>query len=260
MAPTSNAGKRVKVNGIDMYYEEQGTGAPVVLLHGGIVDHRSWRNQIPVLAEHFRVLAPDTRAHGRSTDTGQPLSYELFAEDVVAFLGELGIDKVHIIGFSDGGSTGLLLGAEQPDLVDRLVCIGTPYNTSNYREGIVDLFVKITPETLYRMVGSEYREAMKMAEALYPDRESWLAFWGRLVNGLWTRQPDMPLERLTDVRVPTLVLHAENEQFYFKEHSEDMARTIPDARLEVVAGATHASPQERPNEVNAAIMRFLSER
>jgi pimeloyl-ACP methyl ester carboxylesterase len=69
----------------------------------------------------------------------------------------------------------------------------------------------------------------------------------------------MPLERLADVRVRTLVLHAENEQFYAREHSEEMARTIPRARLEVVPDATHASPQERPSEVNAAIVRFLLE-
>ncbi|MCW2641701.1 MAG: oxidoreductase [Dactylosporangium sp.] len=88
-------------------------------------------------------------------------SYELFAEDAVAFLGELGIDKAHVVGFGDGGCTGLLLGIEHPELVGRLVCIGTPYNTSNYREGIVDLFAKITPETLYRMVGPEFLEVMK---------------------------------------------------------------------------------------------------
>nr|WP_240942446.1 alpha/beta hydrolase [Planosporangium thailandense] len=243
-----------------MYYEERGTGAPVLLLHGGIVDHRSWRFQIRELAQHFRVLAPDTRAHGRSTDTGQPLSYELFAADVVAFLRALGIDRTHIVGFSDGGATGLLLGAEQPALVDQLVCISSPYHTSNYREGIIEFLAKITPETLYRTVGPEYRTAMTMAEALHPNRESWLAFWRRVVNGLWTRQPDMPLDRLADVRVPTLVLHAEHEQFYAREHSEEMARTIPDARLEIIAGATHAAPLERPNEVNAAILRFLSER
>lgn len=187
-------------------------------------------------------------------------SYELFAEDAVAFLGELGIDKAHVVGFGDGGCTGLLLGIEHPELVGRLVCIGTPYNTSNYREGIVDLFAKITPETLYRMVGPEFLEVMKKAEALYPDQDSWLALWHRVVNVLWTHQPDIPLERLAGVPVPTLVLHAENEQFYAKEHSADMARTIPDARLEVVPGAAHASPQEQPSEVNAAIVRFLLER
>jgi pimeloyl-ACP methyl ester carboxylesterase len=176
VAPTSSAGKRVKVNGIDMYYEEHGTGTPVLLLHGGIVDHQSWGNQIPELAKHFRVLAPDTRAHGRSSDTGRPLSYELFAADAVAFLSELGIDKAHVVGFSDGGGTGLLLGIEHPELIGRLVCIGTPYHTSNYREGIVDLFAKIRPETLYRMVGPESLEVMKKAEALYPDRDCWLAF------------------------------------------------------------------------------------
>jgi pimeloyl-ACP methyl ester carboxylesterase len=259
VTPAGSAGTRVAVNGIDMYYEEQGTGTPVLMLHGGVLDHRSWADQIPVLAEHFRVMTPDTRAHGRSTGTGRPLSYELFAADAVAFLGALGIEKAHVVGFGDGGSTGLLLAAEHPGLVDRLVCIGTPYHTSNYREGIIDLFAKIRPETLYRLVGPEFLEAVKKAETLYPDRGSWLAFWHDVVNGLWTRQPDMPLERLADVRVRTLVLHAENEQFYAKEHSEEMARTIPRARLEVVPDATHASPQERPSEVNAAIVRFLLE-
>lgn len=260
VAPTSGAGSTLKIDDIEIYYDDQGSGDVVVLLHGGIMDHQSWGNQIPELAEHFRVISPDTRAHGRTADSDRPLTYRQFVADTVGLLAELGIEKASFVGFSDGGCSGLILGAEYPDLVERLVLIGTPYSTSNYHEGTTDLFATITPEQLYGMVGeeSEFGEVVRKAEALYPSSEAWLAFWKKLVNGLWATEPDISLSTVGKITAPTLLLHAENEQFFDRKFSEEIAAAIPGARLETVPNATHTSPQENPEAVNAAIIDFLS--
>lgn len=259
IAPTAGDGKTVQVDDIQMYVDDHGQGAPVFLLHGGIMDHQSWGNQIPELAKHFRVISPDTRGHGRTSDSDKALTYQQFADDVVVLMHQLDIPKAHFVGFSDGGDTALLLGMQHPELVDRIVLIGTPYNTSNYPEGTTDHFGSITPDELYEMVGrdSHFGEVMAKAERLYPSAEAWNAFWGKLVNGLWSREPNFELRQLADVTAPTLVLHAENEHFYGREHSVDMAETLPNGTLGDIPDATHTSPQENPAAVNAAILNFL---
>ena len=259
IAATSGQGKRADVGDVTLYYEEQGTGDAVLLLHGGIMDHQSWGNQIPVLAEHFRVIAPDTRGHGRSTDSEEPFRYATFAQDMVALLRQLGIERTHVVGFSDGGCTGLILGVEHSELLNRLVLIGTPYNTSNYPEGTVEQFAAFTPEMLSEMATPELSEVVAKAQAQYETQEAWKAYWRKLVNDMWTREPAFTLEYLRSVKVRTLIVHAENETFYDRKHSEDMARAIPEADLTIIPGATHTSPQENPDAVNAAILKFLRE-
>lgn len=260
VAPASGTGSTVKVDDISVYYDDRGSGHPVVLVHGGIMDHQSWGNQIPELAKHFRIISPDTRAHGRSTDSDKPLTYDLFASDVVGLLVELGIAKASFVGFSDGGCVGLLLAAKYPEMVDKVVLIGTPHDTSNYQEGTAELFATITPEQFYGMVGedSAFGEVVKKAEVVYPSAQAWQNFWVKLVNGLWSREPKIELASLSSITAPTLLLHAANEQFFDRRHSEDLAATIPNATLGTVPGATHCSPQENPDAVNAAVIGFLS--
>jgi pimeloyl-ACP methyl ester carboxylesterase len=258
IAPITGTGRHVEVNGVVLYYQELGEGPPLLLLHGGIMDHQSWGNQFSALAAQFRVIAPDTRGHGRSTDSNEPFSYALFADDVVELCRRLRVEKAHVVGFSDGGCTGIILATEQPDLVDRLVLIGTPYNTSNYPDGALAQNAQLTPEALYAAVSPEFAEVVRKAEGQYPTDDAWRAFFGKLVSEMWTREPAFALERLRGIHAPTLILHAEKEQFFGRDHSEAMARTIPTAKLVVVPNATHTSAQENPQFVNEVILDFLS--
>ena len=256
--PTSGKGRYANANGIRLYYEEVGAGPSVLLLHGGIMDHQSWGNQIPTLSQGFRVIAPDTRGHGRSGDDSEPFSYSLFADDFAALCQELRIARTHVVGFSDGGCTGLILARRYPNLVARMVLIGTPYNTSNYYPGRVDGFAALTPESLLQSVGPEFAEVVCKAEAQCRDGAAWRAFFDKLVHGMWTTEPSLKLADLSDVAAPTLVLHAEREQSFALEHSEAIAATVQHGELVVVPDATHTAPQEAPEFVNDAIMRFLA--
>lgn len=256
---TSGQGRVIDVDDISVYVDEQGEGHPVLLLHGGLIDHQSWGNQIPVLAEGFRVISPDTRAHGRSSDSEKPLSYQRFADDAAELLAALGVAKAHIVGFSDGGCTGLLLAQQHPELVDRLVLLGTPYNTSNYAEGVMEAYEALTPEA-YRSAAdphSHVGEAVSKTEKRFADAEAWERFFMKLVTQVWLAQPTLVLEDLKRIEAPTLVLHGEREEYISREASEEMARTIPEASLRFIPGASHMSAQENPEAVNEAILSFL---
>jgi pimeloyl-ACP methyl ester carboxylesterase len=254
---TSGAGRRVAVNGVDIYFEECGAGDVILLLHGGIMDHQSWGNQIPALSMHFRVIAPDTRGHGRSSDSDDPFTFHQFADDMAGLLRQLNVSRADVVGFSDGGATALVLAMRYPELVERVVLLGTPYSITNYPPGTLDFLAAATLEALHPLMSPAFREVVEKAQSVYPSVTAFDRFWQKLVNDLWLREPSLSLGGLSGIKAPTLILHSENEHFFEFTHSEDMRRAIPGATLKVISGATHTAAQEEPAQVNALILDFL---
>jgi len=109
-------GKLVHTNGLELYYEEHGTGDPLLLLHGGTLTCRQWDNHFPTFAKHFHVFALDGRGHGQTNNPTNTFSYRAMADDVAAFIQALNIDTPLILGFSDGGQIALDLGIRYPAL------------------------------------------------------------------------------------------------------------------------------------------------
>ncbi|MBU0992014.1 MAG: alpha/beta hydrolase [Proteobacteria bacterium] len=119
------------VSDINFFYSEYGTKQAeetILLLNGGFAIGETWIMQIPALAAKYRVIVPDSRGHGRTSDSFAPISYALMAEDMVNLLLYLDIDKTHVIGWSDGGVIGLHMAIDHPEVVSKLVLFGTPYH------------------------------------------------------------------------------------------------------------------------------------
>jgi len=236
-------------------YAEIGSGEPVIFMHGGLIDHQSWGNQLP-LAEHFRMILPDTRGHGRSGGADLPATYAAFADDAIALMDKLDLARASLVGFSDGGCAALHAVRRHPDRVANLVVIGTPYNIANYNPGVVDHFHSMTPEGVEASAWPLLKEMIAKIRAHMSDQQ-WKDYWQRVVKGLWVSEPNFALSEFAGMRVRTLILHGENEQSFDRQTSEELAATIPDCRLLYVPAAGHASPQENPGFVNDAILRFL---
>ena len=133
--PKADKSGLASVNGIQMYYAVygQGTpgGTPVLLLHGGLGNADYWGDQVPALtAAGYQVIVADSRGHGRSTRNADPFGYHLMAEDVIALLDVLKVDKVALIGWSDGGIIGLDIAMNHPERLSKLFAYGANYDPS----------------------------------------------------------------------------------------------------------------------------------
>jgi pimeloyl-ACP methyl ester carboxylesterase len=119
-------GRSVEVNGTTLYYEEHGGGAPLILIHGGLASGSQWEPVVSQLANGFRVITPDSRGHGRSTNPAGELSYAVIADDIVALIAALGLQQPVVGGWSDGGQVTLELGARHPGAAKALI-VGAAY-------------------------------------------------------------------------------------------------------------------------------------
>src|SRR5262245_19505159 len=121
----------IAANGINIHYQEFGAGEPLILLHGGTANIEAWLGQIPTLEQHFRVIALDSRGHGKTINTSDELTYAQMADDVAAFIAALKLNKPLIMGYSDGGQIALELGMRY-DTTGALVLGGTQHSFNDY--------------------------------------------------------------------------------------------------------------------------------
>ena len=129
----------VQLGDVHAYYEEDGDGDPLVLVHPGLADSRAFEEYLPALAERFRVYRPDRRGHGRTADVEGPITYDLMADETIAFLQQVVGGPAHVLGHSDGAPVALLAALKRPDLVRRLVFSAGVYHHDGWTPGSIEL-------------------------------------------------------------------------------------------------------------------------
>ena len=238
----------VDANGVHTYYDEHGSGEPLLLLHGGLVDGDSFAQQTPVFAERFRVIVPDRRGHGRTADVDGPISYDVMADDTVAFIEALGTGPAHLVGWSDGGNVGLLVAIKRPDLVRRLVTIGSNFSADGLTREAVESFKPGTPTSIVPMMHETWK-----VNAVDPDRFDTVL---EKMQQCWFDYA-IPAADLARITAPTLVMVGDDDITRF-EHTIELYDTVPDAQLAVIPGASHLVPLEKPDLVNQLVLDFLA--
>ena len=113
-------GAYVQLGNVKTWYDEHGAGDPLVLMHGGLVDARFFAPNLGPLAEHFHVYTPERRGHGHTPDVEGPITYQLMADDTIAFLETVVGEPADVVGHSDGAFTAMLVAMQRPELVKRL--------------------------------------------------------------------------------------------------------------------------------------------
>jgi len=232
------AGHFLTANGIKLYYETYGQGQPLLLLHGNSSSIVTFEKQIPELSKHYRVIAVDSRGQGQSGEDGSTYTYDLFAEDMNALLDSLKLDSVNILGWSDGGNTGLIMAMKYPRKVRRLAVMGA------------NIFIDKT--VVYPWV---FRLLKKDQEEADSDTTAWGANRRRLLTLLYT-EPRHSFDELRPISCPVLVMAGEKD--VIKEgHTRQIAAHIPQGRLLIFPGGTHEEPSEHPDIFNKAVEAFL---
>lgn len=236
-------------------YTDVGEGPAVLLLHGDTLDRRLWLRLIEDLSTDYRVIAPDTRGHGKSPDIRGPFSYEDFADDWRMLIDELDLGTIAVIGHSGGACTALLMGLSYPELIRGMVLGGCPYNITNYPEGALDRYENTHFDDYYAWA----HEWADLAIDEYGSLDDYKRFWSRMYNELFTREPNLTLRELRRITPRSLVIHAEHERSFDLACSEKLASTLPAAELLVAPGATHMTifAEERPI-VQERIRAFLN--
>ncbi|CRZ33989.1 pimeloyl-ACP methyl ester carboxylesterase [Herbinix hemicellulosilytica] len=222
---------------IELNYEEKGTGFPMILLHGNGENLEYFRNQIEYFGRFYRVIAIDTRGHGKSPRGEKPFTITQFAEDLYDFMVLKGIQKAIILGFSDGGNIALNFALKHLDMVEKLILNGanlTPEGVKRYVQIPIEIGYKIASVFAKRSIN-----AKKNAEIL----------------GLMVNEPNIKPEELKKINVPTLVI-AGSKDMIKTSHTKLIYESLPNARLEILEG-DHFIANKRAEEFNKVVHDFL---
>ncbi|MCL6284998.1 alpha/beta hydrolase [Ruegeria sp. 2012CJ41-6] len=239
-----------QVNGIDMYYALYGAaeGTPVLMIHGGLAHGDIWADQVADLATDHRVIVADTRGHGRSSNDGSAYSYDLLAQDYLALLDTLGVDKVHLVGWSDGANIGYAISTSAPDrLASHFAHAG------NVTLDGIDPTVE-SNELFGAYVGMMAADYAAMS----PTPDGFDAFLADVVE-MWGTEKPGGFEALADVSVPTLVVQSAHDEAILSDHAQKIADTIPGATLLTLQDVSHFANLQDPEAYSSAIRDFLSQ-
>lgn len=151
-------GQRVKVNGMQMYYEVSGSGEPLVVLHGAYMNIPSMGAIIPKLAKTHRVYALELQGHGRTTDIDRPITYPNLADDVAAFMDAVGLKKADVFGYSMGAVTGLQIAIRHPDKINKLVMASGAYDAEGWQPEFKAFIPQMKVEMMPPVLEREYRK------------------------------------------------------------------------------------------------------
>lgn len=227
------------------YYEERGTGDPLVMLHpgGGGVDARALAATVEALAPTFHVYTPERRAHGRTPDVDGPITFEAMAGDTVAFIEQVVGSPVRLLGDSDGAIVALHTALQRPDLVERLAFVAGVFHHDGWYDGVLDG----EPPAFLR---ASYGE-------LSPDGiEHYEVVVSKLAE-MHERDPRLTAEQLDRLTCRTLVMLGDDDEVRL-EHAVEMYRGIADAELCVVPGTSHGLLNEKPDLCTAMVAEFLT--
>ncbi len=259
------------VNGIDLYYEETGSGPPLLLIAGLSGNTLGWTLLMPALAERFRVIAFDNRGAGRSSAPPGPYSTQQMPYEAAALLDQLGVARAHVLGHSMGGMIAQELALAHPEQIDRLVLLGT---YARPRPAIHDPWLNnwvqacergTDPAAVALSLMPWFFTPAFMSE--YDQVEAALAEWlsdpypapahGIAAQAAACRTHDTR-DRLPQIAAPTLVLVGAEDIVTPVSCSRELAEGIPGARLHVLERGGHIPDAEYPEAVAEALLAFLA--
>ena len=222
---------------IQLHYIEQGQGQPLILLHGNGESCNYFEHQIPFFSKNYRVIAIDTRGHGKSSRGEKPFTIKQFAEDLRSFMDEKGMEKAILLGFSDGGNIALTFALKYPDRVEKMVVDGAnlfPSGVKPLYQWPIEIGYRIA-----KLFAKKSEKAKQNAEML----------------GLMVNEPHIEPSELASLMMPVLVV-AGNKDMIKESHTRLIYKSLPNAQLTILEG-DHFVANKNPDAFNQVVEEFL---
>ncbi len=234
-------GRFYNIRGIKIYCEIYGSGKPLLMIHGNGGSIKSLENNIPYFSKKYKVIVADSRAQGKSRDTGDSLSFEMMADDEAALLDALNIDSAYVLGWSDGGINALLLAMRHPEKVIKLASTGAnlwPDSTALIPPVWID--------------EKNYFDSSKNKHfTTEKDKNDWKVF---LLD--WY-QPNISLTALSAIKCPSLIISGDHDVITL-EHTVLIYKNIPTALLWILPNSGHGTLVEHKDEFNKKVDDFFT--
>ena len=263
---------KARANGIELYYEIQGAGLPLILISGIGYSRWQWHRMVPFLTEHFQVITFDNRGVGQSDKPQGPYSAQLLAADTAGLLDALGVERAMVMGHSMGGFIGQAMALDFPEKVEKLILCSTNFGGPHH--------VPITPEAMQILTAvnvdapTRFRNGLSISTAPgWVDRnpqlvEEWTKwrvanpvepqhYQAQLSIGLSLLPEAAAFEhRLTRLDVPTLILFGAHDKVVPPENADLLAAKIRGSQLVIFPEAGHFFPMEIPEAAARAVIEF----
>ncbi|MGO8077165.1 alpha/beta fold hydrolase [Rhizobium leguminosarum] len=247
--PVAKTSGMAEVNDIKMYYAEYGEGDPILFIHGGLGNAEVWGHQVADFAKDHRVIVADSRGHGRSTRSQQPFGYDLMTSDYVALLDYLKIDKVTLVGWSDGGIIGIDMAMKHPEKLTRVIAQAANVTTDGVKADVMD---NKTFNDYINVAGEQYRK-------LSPTPNEYDAFV-KQISEMWATQPAWTAADLGKISVPVTLAIGDHDEAVKLDHTEMMAKQIPGAKLVILKDVSHFAMLQDPAAYDGMIRGAMAGR
>lgn len=236
-----SAGHYYSIRGFKMYCETYGSGKPLLMIHGNGGSISAFKNNIPFFAQKYKVIVADSRAHGRSTDMRDSLSFEMMADDFSALLDAMHIDAAYVIGWSDGGINALELAMRHPEKVIKLASTGA--NLWPDSTGIVPDYWKNEQK--------QYAQYELHPPKTVKEKNTYKVF---LLDWL---QPNIQLKALNTIKCPSLIISGDHDLIPL-QHTMQIYQNIPHANLWILPHSGHATLVEHKDDFNRLVDQFFT--
>ncbi len=258
----------VPTRDIITYYEEAGSGEPLVLIRGLGSDLQAWALQVPALAKHFRVITYDNRGAGRTNAPDKPYSIAGMADDLATLLTELKIEKASVLGYSMGGMIAQEFALKYPNKLDKLILLASSAKLDGYSRVVVQNMINIRRSNMSRDQIARSSAPFIYSAELLNDTDRFERAVQATVDNPYLQQDHAFIRqaqailgfdasaRSGDIKASTLVVAAADDSLLPPRHSEALSKLISGSKLVTLQGG-HAGVTEYPNEYNGAFLEFL---
>lgn len=244
----------VRANGLEVHYATEGSGPPLLLLHGATsTGTHDWGAQRPLLRAEFTLYMPDARGHHRTRfDAREGWSRAVLVEDAIAFADAMGLARFHLMGLSMGARTAMELAARHPERVLSMVAVSP---TMEPQPAASVARRRLDPEAIVRDEPAWAAELQRRHDP-YQGAGAWQRLAVAIRDDTQGLTPMAP-EQLRRIRLPVLLAYGDGDPWVPLEQAVRTKRQLPEARLLVVPACGHVVQAERPSLFNPAMMQFL---